>query len=105
MHTSDIILLALLCIASVGNAQAPTGYEDLGSGVCSTTGGARLPYCQKDGVGIPACGAACSNDPRCTGYNPNTHGNYCFLFWTSGSPLVDPSWSTCYNIDQEQEKR
>ena len=75
-------------------------YEDLGSGVCTTGGTHRLPYCQKNGVGIPGCEAACSEDPNCIGYNPNSHNGYCFLFWASGSPLTDPSWTACYNQDQ-----
>ena len=85
--------------ARTARAGGAIGYEDLGSGVCST-GSSRLPYCQKNGVGIPGCEAACSDDPNCTGYNPNTHGSSCFLFWVSGSPLADPSWSACSNQDQ-----
>jgi len=79
-------------------AACPVLYTNLGSGVCST-GGKRMPYCQKR-VNI-GCEAACSSDPKCIGYNPNTHTDYCFLFWTAGSPLTDTSWDSCNNAGQD----
>ena len=70
-------------------------YKALGSGICATRG-KRLPYCQKNNIGQTACKAACDQDEKCTGYNPNTYGTWCFLFHTAGSPLTDKSWTTCY---------
>jgi hypothetical protein len=60
-----------------------------------------MPYCQKStgehgsSFDIKNCEAICSNDPKCIGYNPNSHTYYCFLFWTAGSPLTDTSWDSC----------
>jgi len=73
-----------------------SSYIEIGSGVCATSSH-RMPYCQKNNLGPANCKAACDGDAHCTGYNPNTHKTYCFLFWNAGSPLSDTSWTNCYN--------
>ena len=74
-------------------------YTNLGSGVCSTGGNrARLPYCQRQHYS--KCKDYCDSDPTCTGYNPATHGSWCFVFYKSDSPPSSMFSSDCHNTGQ-----
>ena len=68
------------------------GYTNLGSGVC-TSRGRRAPYSQLNFKGdVRHCKAECDKQSECLAYNPDTHNDWCFLFFRKSQPLTDSGW-------------
>ena len=88
--------------AGGAGAEGYPAFTALGSGVCAT-GSKRLPYCQKNNLPDGKCKELCDADPSCTGYNPATHGNNCFLFWKPDAPLNLSGWTNCHNRNTQGE--